>query len=180
VLQTGISVTTFTVSSTTGGVYYKFKVEARNSFGYSALSNEVTVFAAEIPGAPINLQNDASVTSATQIGLAWDAGSIQDSAILDYRINSDQSTGVWIVIGTTTSRTYTATSLTNNQNYNFKVEARNQFLYSAASSVVTVLSASIPSVVTLPATSVDGNNVVIAWTAPYNGGSPITSYNIAI
>lgn len=28
------------------GINYKFKVEARNSFGYSALSNEVTVLAA--------------------------------------------------------------------------------------------------------------------------------------
>ena len=105
---------------------------------------------------------------------------MQGSTILDYRINSDQSTGVWIVLGTTSLRTYTATSLTSNKNYNFKVEARNAYGYSAVSSVVNILSASIPSVITQPTTSVSGNNVVITWTGPYNGGSPITSYTIQI
>jgi hypothetical protein len=105
---------------------------------------------------------------------------MQGSPILDYRIYSDQSTGVWTVLGTTTFRTYTATSLTSNKSYNFKVEARNVYGYSAVSSVVTILSASIPSIITQPTTSVNVNNVVITWTAPYNGGSPITSYNIAI
>lgn len=46
VLATSISNTEYTVTGLSMGVYYHFKVQARNEFGLSLYSNEVTVLAA--------------------------------------------------------------------------------------------------------------------------------------
>jgi hypothetical protein len=53
-LQSGVTSTSYTTTVTLSpGVTYKFKVEARNSFGFSIQpSNEVTIIAATIPNAP--------------------------------------------------------------------------------------------------------------------------------
>ncbi len=34
------------------GRYYKFKVEAKNSVGYSAISNQIIILTAQTPGTP--------------------------------------------------------------------------------------------------------------------------------
>ena len=48
------------------------------------------------------------------------------------------------------------------------------------SNTISVLAAQIPSTPIAPTTSISLTNVVINWTAPYNGGSPITAYSIKI
>jgi len=75
----------------------------------------------------VALANDASITSATQVGLTWSAATFDGaSAVIDYRIQYDQGTGTWtqLVDGITTT-SYTATGLTADTVYAFKVEARN-------------------------------------------------------
>jgi hypothetical protein len=42
----------FTAKGLIPGTVYKFKVQARNEFGYSEYSNEVLVLAAQTPDAP--------------------------------------------------------------------------------------------------------------------------------
>jgi hypothetical protein len=44
------------------------------------------------------------------------------------------------------------------------------------SNEVGILAAQIPSQPAAPLTTTSLNQVVIAWSAPYNGGSPITKY----
>jgi hypothetical protein len=46
------------------GTTYVFKVQARNSVGISADSAELSVLAAKLPDAPINLVNDPAATTA--------------------------------------------------------------------------------------------------------------------
>jgi len=41
--------TTYTVSSLTGGISYKFKVRAKNVYGYGLYSDEVTLTPANVP-----------------------------------------------------------------------------------------------------------------------------------
>jgi len=44
---------------------------------------------------------------------------------------------------------------------------------------ISILAAQIPDIPLAPTTTIsDRWNVVIDWIAPYNGGSPITSYTI--
>ena len=50
---------------------YPFKVTARNSVGSSVQSISVLIRATKVPDAPINLENDPSISNAYQIGLKW-------------------------------------------------------------------------------------------------------------
>ncbi len=46
---------------------------------------------------------------------------------------------------------------------------------------MTILAAQIPDIPAEPTTTIsDRWNVIIGWSAPYNGGAPITSYTIEI
>ena len=53
-----------TTVSLTPGLTYKFTVTARNSVGHSADSAVLAVLAATLPEAPINLANNAVLTTA--------------------------------------------------------------------------------------------------------------------
>lgn len=90
-LATGVTSTSYTTTITlTPGTTYKFKIEARNTYGYSDLSDEVSILAAQVPDAPVSLANDATVTSSTQVGLTWSAGAYNGGvAIDDYRVSYD-------------------------------------------------------------------------------------------
>lgn len=48
------------------------------------------------------------------------------------------------------------------------------------SNTVSILAAQVPTQPVAPVTSLFLTNVVITWTAPYNGGSAITAYQIVI
>ena len=90
-LDINIVSTNYTTKATlTPNEYYKFKVESRNSFGYSiAMSNEVTILAARVPDAPINLLNKAEITAAGVIGISWSDGAYDGgSPVIDYKISS--------------------------------------------------------------------------------------------
>lgn len=54
-MQTGVIDTALTVGGATSGKVYKFKVEARNVIGYSIPSAEISIKAAIIPSAPLNI-----------------------------------------------------------------------------------------------------------------------------
>lgn len=78
---------------------------------------------------------------------------------------------------------YTTTvSLVSGDNYRFKVQARNLVGYSDESEEIIIRAAETPSVPSAVTTAlVDGEDLVlIDWTAPYDGGSPILSYTIVI
>lgn len=63
-LATGVYTRNFLATDLTAGTTYKFKVQARNSFGYSDLSVEVSILAAQVPDAPVNLFNQPAVTNS--------------------------------------------------------------------------------------------------------------------
>lgn len=68
----------------TMGSYYKFKVQARNAFGYSDDSNEVTILQGERPS-----QIAPAVTttvSNTHVIIDWNAPSNQGAPITRYTI----------------------------------------------------------------------------------------------
>lgn len=52
-----------------------------------------------VPDAPVNLQNDPSITSDSRIGFTWqDGASNGDKVVEDYRLLWDQSTGDWVTL----------------------------------------------------------------------------------
>ena len=48
----GINTQEYTVTGLTQGLTYKFKVQARNNYGFSVYSAEVTILAAQVPAKP--------------------------------------------------------------------------------------------------------------------------------
>jgi hypothetical protein len=77
---------------------------------------------------------------------------------------------------------YTINVLSQGQTYQIKVEARNIYGYSAFSNVVSILTAQVPAKPTVPTTtwSTPTDSVVVEWTAPDNGGSAITGYQVLL
>ena len=80
-----------------------------------------------------------------------------------------------------TTTSYTASSLTADVVYTFKINARTLVGLGADSNELSVRAAAKPSAPAALATSVNTNvSVTITWSAPYNGGSAITAYTVAI
>lgn len=77
-----------------------------------------------------------------------------------------------------TSSYTTTVSLTPGATYRFKVESRNSVGYSPLSSAVSIIASQIPDQPAAPVTADLGSDVVVTWTAPWNGGATITSYVI--
>jgi hypothetical protein len=126
------------------GASVSAKVSATNSAGQSLVSsagNGAVILTT--PGAPINLANQVSVTSGSQIGLTWAAGlDSGGSPVIDYTLSYDQGTGIFVVfISGITATTYTATGLTSGTTYKFYVQARNVFVTSSNSATVSILAA---------------------------------------
>lgn len=131
----------------TQGDEYNFVVESRNVFGYSQVtSNQVTILQAQVPDAPISLENIVATTERTQIGINWSPGTFDGaSPVIDYTVLFDQGTGTWIEHNSgITSATYTATGLTADTVYSFKVKARNIVGFSLESASISIRAATVP------------------------------------
>jgi hypothetical protein len=121
------------------------QVIATNLYGDSLLSQPgnggVIVL---VPDSPVSLANNPSVTSKSVIGITWNDGSSDGgTAVIDYRISYDQSTGNYIILESgITTKTYTTTvTLTSGRTYKFKIESRNTVGYSSMSTELSILAA---------------------------------------
>lgn len=123
------------------------------------------------------------MTDGTHIGVTWLEGSSNGgSEVIDYKIWYALEADEYVVLDdTVTSTSYTTTvALTTGANYKFKVQARNTVGYSADSNEAIIMAAKIPDVPTDVATLFADGYIRISWTAPYNGGSPITGYHVQV
>jgi len=69
--------------------------------------------------------------------------------------------------------------LTEGSTYQFKVEARNAYGFSVFSNTVSILAAQIPDQpFPAPTTTWIPDNVIVSWSIPDSGGSPITGYKV--
>jgi hypothetical protein len=78
----------YTVTGLTAGVTYKFKVQARNTEGFSAYSAEVEILAAQAPSAPLT---PTTTISGSNVVVNWSAPTDNGSPILGYLILIRQS-----------------------------------------------------------------------------------------
>lgn len=184
--------TSLNVTGLANGTSYKFTVRALNVNGASpesSFSNTVTPQAtviAKVPSAPTIGTATAGNASAT---VTWTApASDGGSPITSYSVQVRRGTTiVKTVTGVAaTARSTTVTGLTNGTAYNFRVRAVNAVgngTLSAASNSVTpkaTTTATVPAKPAAPTATpgVAGGAITAtaAWTAPADGGSPITGY----
>ena len=90
--------------------------------------------------------------------------------------------GTPITIDDPEATTFLVTGLTNGQTYRFKVRAFNAFgagAFSPNSNAVTPQS-TVPAAPALPTATAGDRQAVVGWTAPDNGGEPITGYDVRV
>jgi hypothetical protein len=158
-------------------------VSASNSKGMSLFSDEGNggVILTN-PESPTALANVPALTNKSQIGLTWESVEVSGgSAILDYQVLYAPDGAEYQVLASGIQpKSYTATGLTTGLNYHFKVQSRTEYGLSMPSAEVTILAAEMPEQPFRPVTSIASQSVVIEWQAPYDNGSPITSYLVEI
>jgi hypothetical protein len=122
------------------------KISATNAYGTSDLSAVGTGAVIQIiPDAPINVANDFSTSTATQIRITWEEGpSDGGSGVIDYEVYFDQAINDWINVASNLVDIYSYTTtmaLTQGTSYGFKVRSRNTVGFSDFSDVLIVLAA---------------------------------------
>ena len=129
------------------------------------------------------MANNAAVTASGTVGLTWVAPSSNGgSPVIDYQISYKTGAAAFSVLATgIPSTSFTASSLTADVIYIFKVTARTFVGLGEDSSELSVRAAAKPNFLAAPATAVNTNfSLRISWVAPFNGGSAITAYTVAI
>jgi fibronectin type 3 domain-containing protein len=179
-------------SSTTGysdmisseGTYY-YTVKAVSSVGPSAPSTSISVVIKPAVTVPGTVSGLTAVGTSEQVSLKWSAPSNGGSAITGYNIYRGWSSGYETLVTTVGPVTsYTNGWLTNGVTYYFRVAAVNAVGTGAMGAEVFatphVSTTGVPGTVTgLSATATGSSGVIkLTWSAPSNGGSAITGYNI--
>lgn len=184
----------YTVSSLVAGLTYKFKVEARNSYGYSVYSESVAILCAtspEQPDTPLSEVQDSDVL------IQWTAPLENGTPITGYKIYFRQSDDTYSQESTHCSGASTATSctvplatltaapflLSLGDNINIKVTAVNAYgdseLSEMGGGAVIQLVPDAPSVIANELSVTSDDKVGLVWTdGSSNGGSSIIDYQV--
>jgi fibronectin type 3 domain-containing protein len=152
-------------------------IEAHTSGLYGAgRMPDWKAFVMKMPFEDLNL--DATVEEG-QVVLGWSDPYDPDSAITNFRIyrgtaSDDLSllTEVGNVLG------YTDTEVTKGVTYYYQVSAVSGSGEGPWSNVVSATPLSLPSAPTSLNASIKNGLINLNWTAPLDGGAPITNYNI--
>ena len=182
------------------GITYEFKVEARNTNGYSSASSDFTILhatAPEIPSAP------TTANSGTNVVIDWSAPTINGAAITSYTVTILQSDGSTYTEETvncdgTDSTIITATqctiplsvltsapySLSSSANVQAKVLATNvkgSSVASSSGSGATIISSpDAPISLSENTSERSATTLGLTWTeGSSNGGSAIIDYRIS-
>lgn len=165
---------------------YDFYVTATNDAGTSLPSTVFQALAADSPSvieAPIKIFADQ-----TQIKIGWSAPTDTGySDIVGYKVFwNGGGTGALLttpLYDTASPSIFTYTlvppALVSGMQYSFAVAVYNSVTSSAPSNIVQIIAATVPAQPTpVVRTSSALTAITIAWVAPDNGGSPISSYKV--
>jgi len=133
-------------------------------------------------GPPTPPQSVTAVGGDRQATISWLApANTGGSVITGYSIKGyiGSSTSPFLTINSVgAGMTYVVTGLTNGTTYTFTVAAINQYGTSAVATAAPVIPLSVPDAPNAPLWVVGDRYIDLSWSAPYNGGSPITFYTI--
>ena len=179
--------TTYSATGLTAGTSYSYRVRATDAAGnLSAYSNTASATTTapdtQPPTAPSNLT--ATAASTTQINLSWTA-STDNVGVTGYKVEQCQgaSCSNFAQVGTTTgATTYSATGLTTNTSYSYRVRATdaagNLSSYSNTASATTLADTQAPTAPTnLTATAFSSVQINLSWTASTDNVG-VTGYKV--
>ena len=169
--------TSASFSGLTNGTSYTASVTATTGFGSSrpAFSNQV--IPVSIPDPP------TSVTASFQnsvINVAWTAANPQGSPVLSYtaRLIDPSSNVVDSQVVTGLSTTFTTFII--GTPYTVRVSATNALGTSSTTVSNQVLPVSVPGSPLGLAIQMADSSATLIWSAPFNGGTAITGYQVSI
>jgi hypothetical protein len=136
-----------------------------------------------VPAAPANVTATAGNQSAV---VSWTAPANNGSPITSYTVtpyigSAAQTALATTIAGNPPATSTTVTGLANGTAYTFTVTATNGVgtgPASAASAAVTPAAPTVPAAPTGVTATAGNASATVSWTAPANGGSPITSYTV--
>lgn len=169
------SVYDYTAADLANGEMYSFRVDAVNSTGFATPSNEVTAMpVAPIPSAPVLSLFQAGNAHAI---LSWQPVERADK----YQVFMSTEPGVYAAPSATVSHSvysYQAEGLTNGSAYYFVVKAVNTGGVGSASNEVLAEPRTVPEAPTYVTATASNSQATVSFTAPADGGSPITGYEV--
>ena len=93
VLESAVTATSYLATGLTAGSTYEFKVEAKNSYGYSVFSNTLTLLCAFVPEPPTTV---SSANTNDLVTITWSEPVTNGSPITAYKIFvEEKGTGVF-------------------------------------------------------------------------------------
>jgi hypothetical protein len=168
-IATGLAITTSTYSDTsrTEGTHYYYLITVTTSAGYSINTTDAWT----LPTAPSSLS--ATLSSRTQINLAWTNNSTHATGVTIYRSTDNASFDPLATVSASSS-TYADTTVAEGTTYYYQICANGG---GEPSANTTSATATTPSqlVTSLTATANSVQNISLAWTL---SGSGITSIEV--
>jgi fibronectin type 3 domain-containing protein len=176
-LGTNTTVTGYLDGTAGAGVTYWYKVTAVNLQGEGLQSAPVSGAVWDIPG---QVAEFSAVPGVAGIALAWTAPADGGSPITHYNVYQAASeTGTYSLLGTnTTDSGYLDGSAEPGVTYWYKVTAVNVLGEGPLSAPVNGTAWDTPAQATGLTATPSGAGVTLTWTAPADGGTPITHYNV--
>jgi len=166
---------TYSHTNPTVGADNYYRVSAINSIGTGVPGNVASVLAAIVPTAPLTLTTTQTVPFAHD--LSWSVPSNDGgSPVTNYKVYRDGSL-ITTLGNVTTYQDNTMQHIAHTHSY--EVSAVNLVGESPMSNASSITSWNVPDATTgVTATARAGQQNELNWTAPNNGGSPITGYHI--
>ena len=185
-----VSVTGALITGLTNGTAYTFVVSATNAIGSTAAAATAAVTPYTVPGAPTGVAVTRDIAS---LNVSWAAPASNGGyPITGYIITYTTTAGVTkTATALATATSLAVTKLVNGTTYTVKVQAKTAKGNSAYSDSTTGTPSTVPvapkTATGVAGTLADAGKVTVSWTlaadtatAPANGGSAITGYDIVV
>lgn len=161
-----------------------------NGWGLASDANTAGAVARTKPTAMI-APTRGEDTTELQVHVVWvtQTTDVQTGGtpILSYNLQWDEGTGndVWVdLVGFPTDYLQTSYTVTEGVSkgidYRFRLRSKNLYGFGAYSTIAVIRSSDVPDKPVEPSTAIDGTDVVITWTAPYENSEVLTEYDLQI
>ncbi len=130
-----------------------------------------------VPDAPTGLTLTAGDAALT---VDWDAPADNGSPITGYELQYRSGEGAWAEIteGIGTNTSHAITGLTNGAAYDVQARAVNAVGAGDWSESAAATPAAVPDAPAAPTLYAGTGRIIVRWTTPDDGGSPITEYEL--